>query len=164
MENRNQLLVGLLLAVVYLLGNSIINSVHPAWNPFSFSSNGLLIAVYTCIGLVILRYAFSFFKLGTNKYPWYEKYMPMIISLLGLITLIAIQNLSSTGLYDASLWINIIVLLVIFIIAAGFFVEGNSNEKMAFIPGRRKFISLVFHLLLGLLRNCSARSASNTSN
>ncbi len=129
-QNRNQFLVGLLLVVVYLLGNSIISSVHPAWNPFSYSSNGLLIAVFTCIGLVIVRYAISLFKSNSNKYPWYEKYMPMIISLLGLITLIAIQNLSSTGLYDASLWINIIVLLVIFIIAAGYFVEGNSNEKI----------------------------------
>jgi hypothetical protein len=129
-QNRNQLLVGLFLAIVYLFGNSLITSVHPAWNPFSFSSNGLLVAVFTCVGLVILRYAFSFFKLGSNKYPWYEKYMPMIISLLGLVTLIAIQNLSSTGLYDASLWINIIVLLVIFIIAAAYFVESNSNEKI----------------------------------
>ena len=72
----------------------------------------------------------SVFNLSQKKYPWYEKYMPMIISLLGLVTLIAIQNLSSTGDYDVSLWINIIVLLVIFIIAAGYFVEGNSNEKI----------------------------------
>jgi hypothetical protein len=129
-QNRSQFLVGLILVAVYFLGNSIFNAVHPVWNPFLYSSNGLLLAVFICIGLMFGRYLFSVFKISSKTYPWYEKYMPMIISLLGLITLIAIQNLSSTGVYDASLWINIIVLLVIFIIAAGYFVEGNSNEKI----------------------------------
>ncbi len=129
-QNKNQFLVGLLLVIIYFLGNSIINTAHPAWNPFLHSSNGMLLAVFTCIGLILGRYIISLFKLNSQSYPWYEKYMPMIISLLGLITLIAIQNLSSTGFYDASLWINIIVLLVVFIIAAGYFVEGNSNEKI----------------------------------
>ena len=129
-QNRNQFLVGLLLVIVYFLGNLIFNTVHPSWNPFLFTSNGLLLTAYACIGLVVGRYVISFLNLSSKRYPWYENYMPMIISLLGLVTLIAIQNLSSTGVYDASLWINIIVLFVIFIIAAGFFVEGNSNEKI----------------------------------
>jgi uncharacterized membrane protein SirB2 len=128
-QNRNQFLVGLLLVAAYFLGNIIYKS-KPPWDPFLHSSIGLLIAVFVCIGLIVLRYATALFNLSPHKYPWYEKYMPMIISLLGLITLIAIQNLSGAGSYDASLWINMIVLLVIFIIAAGYFVEGNSNEKI----------------------------------
>lgn len=129
-QNRNQFLVGLLLVLIYFLGNLIVKTAHPAWNPFLFTSNGLLLAAFACVGLVVGRYLINFLNLNSNKYPWYEKYMPMIISLLGLITLIAIQNLSSTGDYDVSLWINIIVLLVIFIIAAGYFVEGSSSKKI----------------------------------
>ena len=129
-QNRNQFIVGLSLVIVYFLGNSIITAAHPAWDPFMHSSVGLVLAVFASIGLILGKYIISLFKLNSQKFPWYEKYMPMIISLLGLITLIAIQNLSSTGFYDASLWINIIVLLVIFIIAAGYFIEGNSNEKI----------------------------------
>ena len=129
-QNRSQFLVGLFLVIIYFLSNAVIITPHPSWNPFVYTSNGLLIAAFACIGLVIGRYMISIFNLSSNKYPWYEKYMPMIISLLGLVTLIAIQNLSSTGVYDASLWINIIVLFVIFIIAAGYFVEGSSNEEI----------------------------------
>ncbi len=128
-QNRNQFLVGLLLVAAYFLGNFIFKNNHPAWDPFLHSSTGLLIAVFTCVGLIIVRFASALFNFTPHIYPWYEKYMPMIISLLGLITLLAIQNLSSGGSYDASLWINMIVLLVIFIIAAGYFVEG-SNEKI----------------------------------
>jgi hypothetical protein len=129
-QNRNQFIVGLILVIVYFLGNTIIKTIHPSWNPFLYTSNGLLLAAFACIGLVIGRYITGFFKLSSRKYPWYENYMPMIISLLGLVTLMAFQNLSGTGVYDASLWINIIVLFVIFIIAAGYFVEGSSNEKI----------------------------------
>ena len=129
-QNRNQFLVGLLLIIIYFLGNKIFSTIHPAWNPFLYTSNGLLVAAYACIGLVIGRYIIGILNLGSKRYPWYEKYMPMIISLLGLVMLIAIQNLSSTGMYDASLWINIIVLFVIFIIAAGYFVEGSSSGKI----------------------------------
>ena len=127
-QNRNQFLIGLLLVVTYILVNFIFKNNNPSWDPFLHSSFGLLVSVFVCIGLIAVRYVADIFN--KNRHPWYEKYMPMIISLLGLISLIAVQNLSSTSAYDASLWINIIVLLVIFIIAAGYFIEGNSNEKI----------------------------------
>ena len=129
-QNRNQFIIGIFLVIIYFLSNSIITAVHPSWNPFTYTSNGLLITAFVCAGLVIGRYTASIFNFSSNKYPWYEKYMPMIISLLGLVTLMALQNLGGTGVYDASLWINISVLFVIFIIAAGYFVEGSNSEKI----------------------------------
>jgi hypothetical protein len=129
-QNRNQLIVGVLSLIAYYITNSVFKAYHPAWNPFRYSSSGLVIAVYLCIGLISIRFVMHMFHLIHNEHPWYEGYMPMIISLLGLVTLIAIQNISTIGVYDVSLWINIIVLFVIFIIAAGYFVEGNSNEKV----------------------------------
>ena len=129
-QNRNQFIIGVFLVIIYFLSNSIITAIHPSWNPFIYTSNGLLIAAFACIGLVLGRYIVNIFNFNSNSYPWYGKYMPMIISLLGLVTLMAIQNLSGTGVYDASLWINISVLFVIFIIAAGYFIEGSNSEKI----------------------------------
>jgi hypothetical protein len=56
--------------------------------------------------------------------------MPSIITLLGLTTLMALQNLNGSGNVDAALWINISFQFIVFIIAAGYFVEGTSHEKV----------------------------------
>ena len=127
-QNRNQFIVGVVTASVYFVTNIIFHSTR-ARAPFINSSNGLLAAIFICVMLIIVRFFAGVLKIGSTKYPWYEKYMPTIITLLGLSTLIAMQNLNGKGTDDAGLWINIVVLLVIFIIAAGHFVEGSSNER-----------------------------------
>jgi hypothetical protein len=128
-QNRNQFVMGLIITGIYFLANFMFGEYHSSWNPFAHSSNGLFSAVLICVALIIGRIAFNLATNHTSKYPWYEKYMPMMITLLGLITLVAFQNLSS-NVDDVSLWINLIVLLIIFIIAAGYFVEGSSSEKV----------------------------------
>jgi hypothetical protein len=129
-QNRNQFLTGLLCTAGYLLANILFNADKADWNPYFHSSNGLLITAFICIGLILYRSMTDLFNQSPSKYPWYEQYMPQIITLLGLITLIAIQNLSNMGAVDAALWVNIILLLVVFIIAAGYFVEGSSRERV----------------------------------
>jgi uncharacterized membrane protein SirB2 len=129
-QNRHQFLVGLITTAGYFITNFFLGSGYMEWNPFINSSNGLLISVFICVGLILFRFTMNFTSLNYSKYPWYEKYMPMIITLLGLVTLIAFQNLDGKGADDAGLWINIVVLLIIFIIAAGYFVEGRSNERI----------------------------------
>jgi len=129
-QNRNQLLIGLICTVGYFLANVFFNTDQTDWNPFFNSSNGLLLTVFICTGLILARFIMNIFSQSSATYPWYEKYMPEIITLLGLVTLIAIQNLSNSDTLDAALWVNIIVLLVVFIIAAGYFVEGSSHEKI----------------------------------
>lgn len=127
-QNRNQFIVGLITTAAYFFTN-IIFHYSRARAPFINSSNGLLAAIFICLVLITVRFFMGVFKISHSKYPWYEKYMPSIITLLGLSTLIAMQNLNGKGADDAGLWINIVVLLVIFIIAAGHFVEGSANER-----------------------------------
>jgi len=129
-QNRNQLFVGLICAAGYFSVNVILKTYHPDWNPFISSSNGLLIGVFICAGLILINSIADIFSSYHSKYPWYEKYIPAIIALLGLTTLMAVQNLNSKGALDAVLWINLIFVLIIFIIAAGHFVEGSSHEKV----------------------------------
>ena len=128
-QNRNQFFVGLIITVVYFITNIIFNSAVPSRAPFMNSSNGLLAAIFICAGLIVIRFFVGLLKSTPSQYPWYEKYMPLMITLLGLTTLVALQNLDGKGYDDASLWINMVVLLVIFIIAAGYFVEGSSHER-----------------------------------
>jgi uncharacterized membrane protein SirB2 len=127
-QNRNQFIVGLVTTAVYFITNIIFHSAR-ARAPFINSSNGLLAAIFICVLLIVVRFFSGMLKIDSSEYPWYEKYMPMIITLLGLSTLIAMQNLKGKGDDDAGLWINIVVLLVIFIIAAGHFVEGSTHER-----------------------------------
>ncbi len=129
-QNRNQFLIGLLSTFVYLLTNFVFKINLAGWNPFINSSGGLIVSVYICIALTILKILIDVINPNPLKYPWYENYMPMIITLLGLATLIAFQNLDGSGFDDAGLWINIVILLIVFILAAGYFVEGNNNEKI----------------------------------
>ena len=129
-QNRNQFIVGFIATVGYFIINSFLGSTYVEWNPFLNSTNGLVSAVFISIILVFARFIMSITKLNSSKYPWYEKYMPMIITLLGLITLVAIQNLNGKGADDAGIWINLVILLIVFIIAAGHFVEGRSNERV----------------------------------
>ena len=123
--NRNQFLTGLACTIGYFLTNIVLRTLDMSWNPFAHSSNGLIVGAFICFGLV----TYNVVKLGTDKFPWYETYMPKIITLLGLITLIALQNINGKGFDDIAILINIICLLTVFIIAAGYFVEGSSNEK-----------------------------------
>jgi uncharacterized membrane protein SirB2 len=127
-QNRNQFIVGLIITTAYFFTNIIFHSSR-AKAPFINSSNGLIAAIFICMMLIIIRFFSGVLKISHSEYPWYEKYMPSIITLLGLSTLIALQNLNGKGTDDAGLWINIVVLLVIFIIAAGYFVEGSANER-----------------------------------
>ncbi len=127
-QNRNQFFVGLVITVAYFIINIIFNSTGTR-ALFINSSNGLLAAIFICVMLIIVRFFAGMLKISSSSFPWYEKYMPMIITLLGLTTLIAMQNLNGKGDDDAGLWINIVVLLVIFIIAAGHFVEGSTHER-----------------------------------
>jgi len=127
-QNRNQFFVGLGIIAVYFIINIIFHSTR-VQAPFINSSNGLLAAIFICVMLIIVRFFTGVLKISRSGYPWYEKYMPLIITLLGLTTLIAMQNLNGKGDDDAGLWINIVVLLVIFIIAAGHFVEGSTHER-----------------------------------
>jgi uncharacterized membrane protein SirB2 len=127
-QNRNQFFVGLGITAVYFVTNAIFHSIR-AQAPFVNSSNGLLAAIFICLVLIIVRFFAGVLKISSSEYPWYEKYMPLIITLLGLTTLLAMQNLNGKGDDDAGMWINIVVLLVIFIIAAGHFVEGSTNER-----------------------------------
>lgn len=129
-QNRNQFIVGFIITVGYFISNSLLRSSYVGWNPFYNSTNGLIIAVFISLILVLARFIMGTTKLSSAEYPWYEKYMPMIITLLGLITLVAIQNLNGRGTDDAGIWINLVMLLIIFIIAAGYFVEGRSNERV----------------------------------
>lgn len=127
-QNRNQFFVGLGITAIYFVTNVISHSAR-AQAPFINSSNGLLAAIFICVVLIIVRFFAGVLKINSSKYPWYEKYMPLIIALLGLSTLLAMQNLNGKGDDDAGMWINIVVLLVIFIIAAGYFVEGSTHER-----------------------------------
>jgi len=129
-QNRKQLFIGLISVLCYFLANLLFNERNQAWNPFQNSSNGLLIAVFINAGYILISAVFEIFEFTSSKYPWYEKFMPAIITLLGLTTLSALQNLSISGTVNAALWINISFLLVVFIIAAGYFVEGSSHEKV----------------------------------
>jgi uncharacterized membrane protein SirB2 len=129
-QNRNQFMIGLICTAGYFLANIFFNTNNSDWNPYFNSSNGLLITVFISIGLILTRFITDIFNRSSAGYPWYEKYMAQLITLLGLVTLIALQNLSNSDTLDAALWINIIVLLVIFIIAAGYFVEGSSRERI----------------------------------
>lgn len=129
-QNRNQFLVGLITSIVYFAANYIFGNSYIEWNPFINSSNGLISGVFICTVLVFIRFILNVSKPNSSRNPWYEQYMPMIITLLGLVTLIAFQNLDGKGADDASIWINLVVLLIIFIIAAGYFVEGRSNERV----------------------------------
>lgn len=129
-QNRKQFLIGLACTSGYFLANTLFNTKYLDWNPFFNSSNGLLISVFICAGLILISCIADILGIGLSKHPWFEKYMPMIISLLGLTTLMALQNLNVSGNVDAVLWINISFLLIVFIIAAGYFVEGSSYEKV----------------------------------
>jgi hypothetical protein len=129
-QNRNQLFTGAVCSMLYFITNIFFRGFHPGWNPFLESSNGLITAFLGSILLGFGMFIFNLSRLSFANYPWYERYMPMIITLLGIITLAAFQNLDGQGGDDASLWINIVVLLIIFIIAAGYFIEGKSNEKI----------------------------------
>jgi hypothetical protein len=129
-QNRNQFLVGLICTAGYLLANILFNTDNPDWNPYFYSSDGLLITVFICLVLILAKPIKNLFIQNSSATPWYEKYMAQLITLLGLVTLIALQNLNNSDSFDAALWINIIVLLVVFIIAAGYFVEGSSHEKV----------------------------------
>ena len=128
--NRNQLLLGSLCTAGYFLSNALIKTKDPDWNPFLNSSNGLLTSVFICLSLILINLIAEIFNRNQPKHPWYERYIPTIISLLGLTTLMALQNLDSRSSLDAALWVNIIFLLIIFIIAAGYFVEGSNHEKV----------------------------------
>jgi len=129
-QNRNQFLIGLVCTLGYFLANALFNTKNPDWNPFLNSSNGLLITVFICTGFILISFIADIFGISLSKHPWYEKYMTVIIALLGLTTLMALQNLNSSGNVDAALWINIAFLLIVFIIASGYFVEGSSYEKV----------------------------------
>lgn len=129
-QNRSQLIIGLTSIVIYLLANYLTKNENPNWNPFIYSSNGLLFVVYCCVIFTVLRIVIDTFTRSSSRSPWYERYMPIIITLLGIVTLIAFQNINGSGFDDAGLWINIVVLLIVFIIAAGHFVEGSSNERV----------------------------------
>lgn len=129
-QNRKQLYIGLICTLSYFTANAFLKVKNPEWNPFIYSSNGLLIAVFICTGHLVVSGIADTFGIHFSKYPWYENYMPTIITLLGLTTLMGLQNLNSNGKLDAALWINISFLLVVFIIAAGHFVQGSSHEKV----------------------------------
>jgi hypothetical protein len=124
--NRSQFIIGLECTITYFIINILFRDIVLSSNTFPNSSNGLLASVFICIGISIV----NFFDHIPAKYPWYEKFMPKIITLLGLITLIAVQNLDSKGIDDISLWMDIVILLVLFIIAAGYFVEGVRSERV----------------------------------
>jgi hypothetical protein len=129
-QNRKQFYVGLICTLVYFTANSLWTIKNPSWNPFVHSSNGLMIAAFLCAAHLFVAGIADTFNIHFSKYPWYEKYMPTIITLLGLTTLMGLQNLNSNGKLDAALWINISFLFVVFIIAAGYFVQGSSHEKV----------------------------------
>lgn len=129
-QNRKQLYVGLICTVVYFAVNALITVNNPPWNPFMHSSNGLMIAALLCAAHLFISGIADTFNIHFSRYPWYEKYMPTIITLLGLTTLMGLQNLHSHGNLDAALWINISFLFIVFIIAAGHFVQGSSHEKV----------------------------------
>jgi len=129
-QNRKQLYVGLICTIGYFIANALLKVKNPGWNPFIYSSNGLLIAVFICAGHLLVAGVADTFNIHFSKYPWYEKYMPTIITLLGITTLMGLQNLNSAGKLDAALWINISFLFIVFIIAAGNFVQGSSHEKV----------------------------------
>ncbi|HVO74222.1 MAG TPA: hypothetical protein VMT35_09390 [Ignavibacteriaceae bacterium] len=124
--NRSQLIMGSECTSVYLLVNILFRNVNLNWNPFSNSSPGLMAAVLISIGITLA----NLFINPSRHFPWFEKYLPKIITIMGLITLIAIQNLNSKGIDDIGLWMNIVFLLVLFIIMAGYFVEGISSERI----------------------------------
>ena len=127
-QNRNQFMIGLICAAGYFLTNIIFKTDNPDLNPYFHTSSGLYITVFICIGLILSKLIRNIF--ASSKSPWYEKYMAELITLLGLVTLIALQNLNGAGTLDAALWINTIILLVVFIIAAGYFVEGSGHERV----------------------------------
>jgi hypothetical protein len=129
-QNRKQLYVGLICTIIYFIANILLKVKNPDWNPFIHTSNGLLAAVFICAGHLFIAGIADTFNIHFSKYPWYEKYMPTIITLLGLTTLMGLQNLNSNGNLDAALWINISFLFIIFIIAAGYFVQGSNHEKV----------------------------------
>jgi hypothetical protein len=128
-QNRNQFLIGFICSIIYILINLVVNKLNAEWNPFLYSSNGLLFAAFICTVVFFAKIVTSIFNLHSSKFPWYEKYLPTIITLLGLITLMALQNLHGRGSFDAALWVDIVFLLTFFMIAAGYFVDGKNNEK-----------------------------------
>ncbi|MFO7446644.1 MAG: hypothetical protein R6W90_09765 [Ignavibacteriaceae bacterium] len=123
--NLNQFITGLICAAGYFLVNIFFGSLQFSQDSFINSSGGLISAVIICFGLTVV----SFFQ-TKHKYPWFEKYLPKIITLSGLITLMALQNIRGTSPDDVALLMNIIGLLILFIITTGYFVEGNSNERV----------------------------------
>ncbi|RPH75431.1 hypothetical protein EHM76_01680 [bacterium] len=128
--NRSQFITGITCTAAYFLTNIFSGLNYRGFDSFANSSNGLIASVIICWALVLGRFVSGIFNKKVSFAPWYERYMPLIITLLGLVTLIALQNLNNSGSQDAALWINIIILLVIFIITAGYFVEGSSNERV----------------------------------
>ncbi|MGE5812638.1 MAG: hypothetical protein ACM339_14105, partial [Ignavibacteria bacterium] len=94
-QNRKQLYIGLICTLSYFTANAFLNVKNPEWNPFIYSSNGLLIAVFICTGHLLVSGIADTFGIHFSKYPWYENYMPTIITLLGLTTLMGLQNLNS---------------------------------------------------------------------
>jgi hypothetical protein len=128
--NKRQFITGLLCTTVYFFVNTFINSHQSEVDALVYSSSGLLFAIYTCWAILAFEIIRSAFVLSPAALPWAERYMPVIITMLGIFTLSAIQNLGTIGMQDAAMWINIVILFIVFIITAGYFVESNSNERI----------------------------------
>lgn len=128
--NKRQFITGLICTITYFAVNTFLSPQHREVDTLKYSSSGLLFTFYSCWALLLfelLRSAFTFISGGM---PWFERYMPIIITMLGIFTLTGVQNIGSGGMQDAAMWINIVILLVVFIITAGYFIENNSNEKI----------------------------------
>jgi hypothetical protein len=128
--NKRQFITGVICTFVYFVVNIIYTPIHREFSSFTFSSTGLMASIYVCWAILIAEFVRAIFAISSPGTPWFERYMPVIITMLGISTLTAIQNLGSIGMQDAAMWINIVILLIIFIITAGFFVETSSNERI----------------------------------
>jgi hypothetical protein len=128
--NKRQFITGVICTFVYFIVNTIYSPSHREFDTFAFSSSGLVVSIYICWSILIAEFTRAIFAISSSGTPWFERYMPVIITMLGISTLTAIQNLANIGMQDAAMWINIVILFIIFIITAGFFVESSSNERI----------------------------------